>query len=236
MYLMYVDESGDTGVSPGSSDFFILTGLVIHELRWHDILNSCIDFRRSMKAATGFKLREEIHAQIMVNGRINDFHGIERNQRFMILRNTIDWVASQDSIGIITVIVQKECFTDPKTVFLRGWSTLLQRFENTMNAHNFPGPGNPDERGLIIADNTSGEDLRNLQRKMRRYNPVPNIREKSITFGSIRACLGKKIGALSRPGGTLLVSRANFQVDYNNKVEVLNCQMEKGLGKLYEHT
>lgn len=174
MYLMYVDESGDTGVSPGSSQFFILSGLVIHELRWHDVLDSCIDFRRSIKMATGFKLREEIHAQVMVNGRVSDFHGIERNKRFMILRNTIDWIASQDSIGVITVIVQKEHFTDPKTVFERGWSTLLQRFENTMNAHNFPGPGNADERGIIIADNTSGEDLRNLQRKMRRFNPIPS--------------------------------------------------------------
>lgn len=71
-------------------------------------------------------------------------------------------------------IVEKDQFTDPKTIFERGWATLLQRFENTMKAHNFPGPTNADECGMVIADNTSGEDLRNLQRKMRRYNPIPS--------------------------------------------------------------
>lgn len=174
MYLMYVDESGDTGVSKGSSKYFILSALVLHELRWYDFLDSCIEFRRKMKEATSFKLREEIHAQVMVNGRSSQFHGIERNQRLMILRNTIDWIASQDAVGVLTVIVEKDQFTDPKTIFERGWATLLQRFENTMKAHNFPGPTNADERGMVIADNTSGEDLRNLQRKMRRYNPIPS--------------------------------------------------------------
>ena len=89
-------------------------------------------------------------------------------------------------------------FTDPKTVFERGWSTLLQRFENTMNAHNFPGPGNDDERGLIIADNTSGEGLRNLQRKMRRYNPVPSIFEPIPRNLPIKQILGDPIFRDSR--------------------------------------
>jgi Protein of unknown function (DUF3800) len=33
MFLMYVDESGDSGV-PGVSPIFVLTGLVLHEPRW----------------------------------------------------------------------------------------------------------------------------------------------------------------------------------------------------------
>ena len=70
---MYVDESGDTGVSKGSSKYFILSALVLHELRWYDFLDSCIEFRRKMKEATSFKLREEIHAQVMVNGRSSQF-------------------------------------------------------------------------------------------------------------------------------------------------------------------
>jgi hypothetical protein len=49
MPTMYVDESGDTGVVSGSPEYFILSGMVIHELRWSDALDSIIDFRRNMK-------------------------------------------------------------------------------------------------------------------------------------------------------------------------------------------
>jgi len=174
MYLMYVDESGDAGIMDNSSEYFILSGLVIHELRWTQLLDDFIQFRRSVKQSTGFKLREEMHAQIMINGRLDKNNNIQRNQRFMILRNTIDWIASQDSVGIMTVVVSKKNFTDPKDVFEFAWRTLIQRYENTINSHNFPGPQNTDDRGIIIADNTNGEILRNLHRKMRRYNPVPS--------------------------------------------------------------
>lgn len=31
MYLMYVDESGDSGTINSLSDFFILSGLIMHD-------------------------------------------------------------------------------------------------------------------------------------------------------------------------------------------------------------
>jgi hypothetical protein len=34
MYLMYIDESGDPGVTGSGSGYYLLTGLVIHELSW----------------------------------------------------------------------------------------------------------------------------------------------------------------------------------------------------------
>ncbi len=144
------------------------------ELRWTELLDDFILFRRSVKQVTGFKLREEIHTQVMCNGRLDKNSNIQRNQRFMILRNTLDWIALQDSIGVMTVVVCKKNFTDAKEVFEYGWRSLIQRYENTITSHNFPGPQRLDDRGIIIADNTNGEILRNLHRKMRRYNPVPS--------------------------------------------------------------
>ena len=37
MYLMYVDESGDVGMVNSPSRYFVLVGLVLHELRWQQI-------------------------------------------------------------------------------------------------------------------------------------------------------------------------------------------------------
>jgi len=37
MFLMYVDESGDTGLTNSPVDYFVLSGLIIHELRWRTL-------------------------------------------------------------------------------------------------------------------------------------------------------------------------------------------------------
>jgi len=34
VYLMYVDESGDTGLDGSPTDHFVLTGFVVHEADW----------------------------------------------------------------------------------------------------------------------------------------------------------------------------------------------------------
>lgn len=39
MFLMYVDECGDSGMGIGSSDYFILSGMVIHESMWTQLRN-----------------------------------------------------------------------------------------------------------------------------------------------------------------------------------------------------
>jgi hypothetical protein len=43
MYFMYVDESGDCGLNNSPTKYFVLTGLVIHELRWKQCLESLLD-------------------------------------------------------------------------------------------------------------------------------------------------------------------------------------------------
>jgi hypothetical protein len=174
MYLMYVDESGDPGVTGSGSGFYILTGLIIHELSWQSALDDLIVFRKSIRNRFSWKLRTEIHAQQMVNGRIAGNAGIQRNKRFLILRHALDWIAARDDIGIITVVVEKVGYESPLEVFETGWKYLIQRFENTLQHRNFPGPQNAEDRGIVIPDNTNGEELRKLLRKMRRYNPVPS--------------------------------------------------------------
>jgi hypothetical protein len=60
-------------------------------------------------------------------------------------------------------------------IFEWSWQKLIQRFENTIRYRNFRGPANPDDRGILMADETDDKHLRALVRRMRRYNPIPNI-------------------------------------------------------------
>jgi len=175
MYLMYVDESGDPGIKYSTAGGYILTGLVMHEIRWNTILDELIEFRRTIRSMYAWKARTEIHAQEMVNGRISTNAGIPRNERFMILRSSIDWLAARSDIGILTVVVEKFGFESPLSVFETAWKYLIQRFENTLKNGNFPGPKNPDDKGLVLPDNTNGEALRLVLRKMRHFNPIPSM-------------------------------------------------------------
>lgn len=188
MYFMYVDESGDPGISGSKTDHYILTGVVIHELSWRKTLDDLVEFRKAIRREYGWKVREEIHAQKMINGRISTNMGIDRNARFLILRKNLDWIASRLDMGIITVVVEKFGYQQASEVFEAAWSFLIQRFENTMNHRNFAGPKNSVDKGMIVPDNTDGETLRLLVRKMRHYNLVPSkfsLESRNVPISSV---------------------------------------------------
>ena len=176
MYLMYVDESGDPGITNSPTNDFFLSGTVFHELRWHDLLTDLLAFRTALRTTYGLKVRDEIHATDFLNGPSTQFRGISRDKRLAILRRCLDWIDGRQEIRLINVRVQKAGKATPDDVYEAGWRALIQRFENTLVYGNFAPPKNPDDRGIILSDDTNGLALRNLLRRMRRYNPVPHAR------------------------------------------------------------
>jgi hypothetical protein len=173
MYLMYVDESGDVGMVNSPTPYFVLCGLVIHELRWRTYLDELIAFRRELKANFGLKLREELHASALIN-KPGGLARIEKHKRLEILRRTADKLASLPEFSLISVVVNKQTKGSNFDVFGMAWNRLIQRFENTLSYHNFPGPKNADDKGMLFPDRTDDKKLIRLLRKMRAYNPIPN--------------------------------------------------------------
>lgn len=135
MYLMYVDESGDSGLIGSPSNYFILSGLVIHETFWHEYLDKLIQFRKEMKNLYGLDLKDEIHAQnfILNPGRL---YRIKRYNRLAILRHFADQLATMDKFRVLTVIVSKDAKTSDYDIFDNAWRALIQRFENTITHKN----------------------------------------------------------------------------------------------------
>jgi hypothetical protein len=172
MYMMYVDESGDPGVHNSPTRYFILSAIVVHELRWNTFLDNLIAFRKLLKQTKGLKMREEIHASHFINNS-KKIKYIKRNDRLDILKKCINWLSCQNEISIITVRVDKNGRTSD--VFNVAWERIVQRFENTIRHHHFPGPNNADERGILLPDNTDGTKLIKLIRRMKRYNPISNM-------------------------------------------------------------
>ena len=168
---MYVDESGDTGLLNSPTRYFILTGIVFHELRWTNILTDLVSFRRLMRDTKGLKLREEIHANDFIN-KPGDLMRIPRNERVDILKKCIEWLNCQPDVSVFSVIVDKQ--GKSSDIFELAWNALIMRFENTIRYKNFPGPQNADDRGIILSDNTDGAKLTKLIRRMRHFNSIPN--------------------------------------------------------------
>lgn len=170
MYMMYVDESGDSGLVNSPTDYFALSGIVVHERQWRTFLDGLINFRRAMRAIHGLPIRAEIHASEFIRSKV---YGLAKHVRLAILRNTLDELAKTPGIMITNVIVNKATKTAGYDVFESAWRTLFQRFENTLNYGNFPG-GFRDDFGIIFTDATAGTKLLRITRRMAVYNPVPN--------------------------------------------------------------
>ena len=179
MYLMYVDESGDVGLVNSPTRYFVLVGLVLHELRWQQTKDELITFRQGLKQQFGLRLREEVHASHMIS-HPGALARIPKHQRLEILRRHADKRASMPDLSLVCVVVDKQGKAANCNVFELAWQTLIQRFENTLSHRNFSGPKNADDRGMLFPDHTDDKKLNGLLRRMRVYNPVPN----QPTFGA----------------------------------------------------
>ena len=173
MHMMYVDGSGDSGLQDSPTRYYVLTGVVLHEIKWQTYLDQLVAFRCRMRATFGLRAAEELHAAAMIN-KPGPLVRIRRNDRLTIIRALADEMAAMPDLSIINVLVDKIGKPPSYDVFAMGWKSLLQRFENTILNRNFPGPANPDERGMVFPDNTDNPKVTQLLRQVRRYNPVPN--------------------------------------------------------------
>lgn len=169
---MYVDESGDDGLTNSPTRYYVLSGLVVHELRWRIYLDEIIELRREFRQRFEFRLRDEFHAARLLT-RPGDLARIPRHQRLQMIRLYADLMARLPDVNLINIVVDKQGKASDSRVFEWAWKTLIQRFENTVSHRNFPGPQNADERGAIFCDHTQDRKLTHLLREMRRFNPVP---------------------------------------------------------------
>jgi hypothetical protein len=153
-------------------NYFALSGLVIHESRWRDFVTQMKAFRSTMRTAHALPIRTEIHASDYVKKA--PIPGMAPHVRLAILRNLVDELAKMNFISITNVVVNKTTKSAPYDVFENAWQALFQRFENTLNAGNFPG-GHRTDQGLILTDSTNGRKLQRMVRRMAAINYIPNM-------------------------------------------------------------
>ena len=175
MYLMYVDECGDCGMGPGSSRFFILSAIVVHESYWTEVMTRFAEQRFRFRELYGFDMSLELHAGQMLGRTGKKYSKFGKNDRASMLRQAIALESTIDALRIINVVNDKQQKHHGYDVMAATWDVLINRFENTIERGNFPHPkGSEHDSGIIIADETDMKKLRELIRRMRHGNYVPS--------------------------------------------------------------
>lgn len=171
---MYVDESGDTGHNNSQAQYFVLSGIVLHEDSWLNMLSDLVDFRRYLRRRYGLGMREEIHAAEWLNRNPNLRAKIPKYDRLDILKKCLKWLNQRDDISIYSVRCDKHANLN-KDIFTYTWSVFIQEFEDAIVSGNFQG-NHINEKGIVISDNTQGQKLANLLREMRQHNFIPDMK------------------------------------------------------------
>lgn len=172
MFLMYVDESGDTGLKDSPSPYFALSGIVVHELNWRLFITDLLAIRKKLKEKYGIGIRDEIHAAEFL--RHANPKGLPKHIRLQVLRDNLRMLAQLSYINVTNIVIDKSNKSASYDLFEKAWEALFQRFENTLRYNNFPGPKNPKDYGLVLCDDTNGGKLNRLVRRMAVYNPIPS--------------------------------------------------------------
>lgn len=166
---MYVDESGDPGISNYSSPHYILSGLIINLDNWEVYLDRLKKFRKYIKEKYGLSQRTEIHAAELIRvGKIAEYSNITKTNRIAILKEYCDQIPLIfDTARAINICIDKATYQGKEDIQVLAWHRLAQRYDTFLKKE-------AKDKGLIISDETEDRKIINKLRKMRIYNPTPS--------------------------------------------------------------
>jgi len=166
MYLLYCDESGDSGHSTNVTRFYTTVGIIVRDHSWNDCLKKLKVFRKQLQRNYGISPGAELHATEIWNGRGN-YRRLSRSQRKTLLRDVLVFVRTLSEVKIIVVTAEKASSKlRGKSIFETTWKYFFQRYENFLKKEG--------EFGLVLPDKGNEGQQRRILRRMRVYNPIPS--------------------------------------------------------------
>jgi len=166
MYLMYVDESGDTGyplsgnwTGWGGTHYFARVGVIIHGWKWHTWNERLLQFKRNR----GLTWDAEIKASHIRRGK-GVFTGWRKPRRDLFLNDLLDFIGTDPDITLLGVVIdktgvdisQRERLIKPD---VRSMELLLERYNRFLNEQQ-------DKSGIVVLDPTqepSDDNIRYFQ-------------------------------------------------------------------------
>jgi hypothetical protein len=161
--IAYVDESGDTGNTPGrSSRTYTLGCVMVNASDWNGSFDDLVAMRRRLKSSFGIPVRAEMKANYLIrnSGPFTKLN-IAPGQRSLIYRAHLNQMAQDARLSAFGVVVHKSMTVQPSDVLDEAWTVLLQRLERTSNNQG----GCPV---MILHDEGENSRIRKLARWSRR--------------------------------------------------------------------
>lgn len=126
MQLVYVDESGDTGLTNSPTREYLLVAIMVPEEFWHNILARINRARRRMKEKLGLDFAAEIHAAEFLGGA-HTYLGLEAWQRVRAIRWLLKELSREPKLEFLAIGRDKQ----PGGEILRPtWAKLVAEAEN----------------------------------------------------------------------------------------------------------
>ncbi|MCF7939849.1 MAG: DUF3800 domain-containing protein [Spirochaetales bacterium] len=171
MKFVYVDESGDPGKFVGSNTkHYILSGIIVDVEDWARNLGELVLLRKSIKSEFNLSVREEIHAAELVRIKnMDSYRSIRKHDRVLMLKriaSEIPVIFRNSKIINIRIDKEKIPYPDEGDYSTIAWKRFIQRYDTYLKKE--------DAKGMVFADDGNETLIRNLVRKMRKYNPVPS--------------------------------------------------------------
>jgi uncharacterized protein DUF3800 len=192
MYMVYVDESGDSGHRGSKS--YALGAVIVDDDQWPSVFDDMIDYRRFLRAQFNVPVRAEIKANYLLNntGTFRKLALSER-ARFGIYRGLMRLQPKLDlrAFGVVVKkadLQRRDPGRDPREI---AWEYFLQRIERMTTKNS--------TTAMLMHDEGDANLIRKLARKARRAGTAGSA------FGT---------GTLRRPATLLLddpVSRQSSQ-------------------------
>ena len=169
MYIVYVDESGDSGRNTRITRYLTLSGIIVADSNWKVFLDRVKAFRKGLNRDFGLILKADLRASDLWRNK-GDFKRLKLSyaDRTRIFRRTAEFLRSSQEVTILTVSTDKGSPQLPLNIKISEftWTMFLQRYENWLLAKQ--------ELGIIVHDEGHEKMTRVLSRKMRVYNPIPS--------------------------------------------------------------
>lgn len=158
MYLAYVDESGDRGIS--GSRTYVLSCVLVKSANWKGSPDRIVGFRRAMKAAIGVPVRAEIKANFLLHnsGDIAMLKLSEHARRFLY-RGSMK-LQEQAGFSVFAVVIDKPKIIGGGDPMRYAWTYLFQRLETLSRKSQ--------DEVIVIHDEGENDFIRKLARERRR--------------------------------------------------------------------
>jgi hypothetical protein len=191
MHILYIDEAGDGGTAPGSTQHLVLSGVAMHEAQWRQITGQVDQLQMTHFPQAGNTL--ELHASPLRGGH-GDFRGIPKAKRKQVLNDMYRLISnSSRGLKLFAAVIHKNEFVkhyhgqvDPYGGAFEGLCTMFNFFLRRLQKRY-----DRAERGIVVFDESRpslSKQLRLLQAKFQasgtRWTSIGQVIETPFFFDS----------------------------------------------------